>query len=248
MIRLGTIVVGLPEEESRDRMQMQLWSWIPYCDTQIESNIAAIEHYSATVESRMPPGSHLPLPDFTPFFTDTDLDAAHVPQDCFIRSLLTRRSPHDEEAFAARQQFNSMRPYEEGSIPPVLLFTASATVNLNTEIRWLFNKVYENGEIAMNDGDPVKTGLYSEPTCRYHNDTEETGFRLLLPFPLNRAKLSNGSQVRPDSYTQLFQHGNFHWFGGEWRSQRLERLFKRWTELVESGVWTVGKRWRGGTN
>lgn len=29
--------------------------------------------------------------------------------------------------------------------------------------------------------------------------------------------------------------------GGGWRSQRLERLFKRWTELIESGVWTVGE-------
>ncbi|KAJ5704069.1 hypothetical protein N7493_011207 [Penicillium malachiteum] len=202
----------------------------------------------------MPAGSHLPLSPSTPLFTDTDLDAAAVPQDCFIRSFLTKvktprfkfiapglEVPHDKEAFAARQQFTKMWPYEQGSLPSVLLFAASATADLNTEIRWLFNGTYEDRQISMSDGDPVSTGMYSEPTHRSHYDTEETGFHLVLPFPLSRARLSDGSLVRADSYTQLFQHGNFHWFGGEWRAQRLERLFMRWTELIETGVWTVGK-------
>lgn len=38
----------------------------------------------------------------------------------------------------------------------------------------------------------------------------------------------------------LFQHGHKP-FGGEWwRLQRLERLFDRWTTLVDKGVWMVG--------
>ncbi|KAJ6018172.1 hypothetical protein N7451_001551 [Penicillium sp. IBT 35674x] len=258
MIRLGRVVPGLPDDYSTNRSQIGLWSWLPYCDAQVDSTVAAMEHYSAIVESRMPPSSQLPLPGFTPFFTNADLDAAAVPQDCFIRSLLTRvktprfkfiapglEVPHDKEAFAARQQFTNM-PYEEGSIPAVLLFTASRTVNLNTEVRWLFNQAYEDGEISMSDGDPVSAGLYSEPVRRDDYDMEEAGFRLLLPFALRQydhheegARMSDGSVVRPGSFTQLFQHG-FHPFGGEWRSQRLERLFKRWTELIESGVWTVG--------
>lgn len=53
--------------------------------------------------------------------------------------------------------------------------------------------------------------------------------------------MSDGRLITPGSFTQLFQHGNFHPFGGEWRSQRLERLFRRWTELIENGVWTVGE-------
>lgn len=233
MIRLGKVVPGLPDDFPTDRSQIGLWSWLPYCPAQIESTIAAMEHYSAIVESRMPPGSNLALPSSAPFFTDADLNVAAVPQDCFIRSLLTRVNtprfkfiapglevPHNKEAFAARQQFTSM-PYEEGSVPAVLLFAASRTVNLNTEIRWLFNQAYEDGEIAMNDGDPVYTGLYSEPTRRDHYDMEETGFRLLLPFALRPndhqkkgARMSDGSLVKPGSYTQLFQNGNFHPFGG----------------------------------
>lgn len=42
-------------------------------------------------------------------------------------------------------------------------------------------------------------------------------------------------------HEKLFQHGNFHPYKSEWRSQRLERLFKRLTEMIESGVWIVGE-------
>ncbi|KAJ6010775.1 hypothetical protein N7451_002187 [Penicillium sp. IBT 35674x] len=219
-----------------------------------------IKHYSAVVESRMPPGSHLPLPSSKTFFTDLDPDAASVPQDCFIRALLTRvktprfkfiapglEVPHDKEAFAMRQKFTNI-PHEEGpGIPAVLLFAASRTVNLNTEIRWMFKQAYEEN-IAMSDGDPVLAGLYSEPMRRDDHDMEEAGFRLLLPFALRLdfrseggARMSDGGMITPGSFTQLFQHGSFHPFGGEWRPQRLERLFQRWTELVEAGVWTVGE-------
>lgn len=59
--------------------------------------------------------------------------------------------------------------------------------------------------------------------------------------------MSDGTSISPDSVTQLFQHGIIHQFGGERRTQRLERLIDRWRELVESGVWTVGRDGVDGT-
>lgn len=54
----------------------------------------------------------------------------------------------------------------------------------------------------MNDGDPISTGLYSEPIRRDNYDMEEVGFRLLLPLRLHDrhdkgARMSDGSVVRP---------------------------------------------------
>ncbi|KAJ5871208.1 uncharacterized protein N7529_003561 [Penicillium soppii] len=257
MIRLGRVVPGLPECNSMSRSQIGLWSWLPYCNAQIDSTIAAMEHYSATVESRMPPYSLLPIS--APLFTDPDLDAASVPKDCFIRKFLTRvktprfkfiapglQVPHDKEDFARLQRFTTL-PHEEDCVPAVLLFpTPDRTVNLNLEIKYLFSQASEN--VTMNEGDPIPTGLYSEPLLRNYHDTEEAGFRLLLPFALRPdfrdqegARMSDGRLVESGSFTDLFQHGWFHPFGGERRSQRLERLFERWTEPIESGVWTVGE-------
>ncbi|KAJ5701866.1 hypothetical protein N7488_009414 [Penicillium malachiteum] len=170
-----------------------LWPWLPYCDAQVDSTIATMEGYSAAVESRMPTGSLLQIS--APLFTDADLDAALVPQDCFIRSLLTRLKtprfkfiapglevPYDKKAFVRRQTSTNI-VHKKDSIPAVLLFAApDRTVNLKFEIRSLFSTPHEN--FTMNDGDPVPTGLYSEPLCRGHSDTEEAGFRLLLPFAL----------------------------------------------------------------
>ncbi|OGE53200.1 hypothetical protein PENARI_c008G01235 [Penicillium arizonense] len=263
MTQIGKAVPGLPEElpsgdPPTNRSQFYLWSWLPYCDAQIDSTVAAIERYSAAVESRVPPDSLLPIS--APLFTSAELDAAAVPQDCFIRSLLTRvktprfkfiapglEVPHDKEAFARRQRFTHI-PHEEDSIPGVLLFASpDRLVDLNLEIRRLFSTAHDN--VSMNDNDPVPTGLYSEPVRRRDYDMEEAGFRLVLPFALrpgffrdeDGARMSDGRPVPSGSFTELFQHGCFHPFGGERRSQRLERLFERWIVLVESGVWTVGE-------
>lgn len=261
MTRIGKVVPGLPEklpsgDPPTNRSQFHLWSWLPYCDAQIDSTIAAIERYSAAVEARMPPDSLLPIS--APLFTSAELDSAAVPQDCFIRSLLTRvktprfkfiapglEVPHDKEAFTKRQRVTNI-PHEEGSIPGFLLFAADRLVDLNLEIRRLFSTAHEN--MSMNI-DPVPTGLYSEPVRRGVYDIEETGFRLVLSFALRSgffrdedgARMSNGRPVTSGSFTELFQHGYFHPFGGERRSQRLERLFERWIVLVESDVWTVGE-------
>jgi hypothetical protein len=216
-----------------------------------------MDRYSAAIEARMPPGSLLPVSRDTPLFTDAELDAASVPEECFIRSVLTRvktprfrtiapglEVPHDATAFAARQRFTGVPRDQESwgkNIPPVLLFAAadSRTVNFNEEIRWLF--FGREDDVPFSEHDLIPTGLYSESVRRREYDSEEAGFRLLLPFGLQRAKMSDGSSVKSGSVTELFQHGLFRPFGGERRAQRLERLMDRWRELVESGVWTVGR-------
>jgi hypothetical protein len=192
-------------------------------------------------------------------FTDAELDAASVPQDCFIRSVLTRITlprfkfiapglevPHDKEAFARQQNFTRL-PYEEGTIPAVLLFMASdRTVDFNRELRSVFTR---DNHCPINDGTPTFAGLYSEAVTRSWDDMEEVGFRLLLPFPLqpdprnqaDGARMSDGTFITKGSFTELFQHGRIHPLGGRWRAQRMERLFDLWTELIEDGVWTVGE-------
>lgn len=146
-----------------------------------------------------------------------------------------------------RQRFTNI-PHEKDSIPGVLLFAApDRLVDLNLEIRRLFSIAHEN--VSMNDNDPVPTGLYSEPVHRGGYDMEEAGFRLVLPFALRPgffrdeegARVSDWRLVTSGSFTELFQHGYFHPFGGERRSQRLESVFEWWIVLVESGVWTVGE-------
>jgi hypothetical protein len=151
--------------------------------------------------------------------------------------------PHDKDAFARRQSFTRI-PYDEGTMPAVLIFTAGQTVEFNMELeRLFFERHYE--DMALTTGIPIFTGLYSEPTVRSWFEPEEAGFRLLLPFTLgkvshdNGARLSDGNPIAPGSFTALFQHG-YHPFGGEHRSQRMERLFDHWTEQIESGVWRVG--------
>ncbi|CDM36772.1 unnamed protein product [Penicillium roqueforti FM164] len=264
MLRIGKITTDSPEGEApkelaNSRSQIGLWSWLPYCPSQVDSTVAAIDRYSAAIEARMPSGSLLPVSRDAPLFTDVELDAASIPEECFIRSVLTRMRtprfraiapglevPHDTMAFTARQRFTGVpREQEEwgNNIPPVLIFAAadsSHTVGFGEEIRWLF--FAPGDEIPFDENDLIPTGLYSESVRRCQYDCEEAGFRLLLPFwDHDGARMSDGTSISPGSVTQLFQHGIFHPFGGERRAQRLERLIDRWRELVESGVWTVGR-------
>ncbi|CAG7962371.1 unnamed protein product [Penicillium olsonii] len=211
MIRLGRVVPRLPRCNSTSRSQIDLWSWLPYRDSQIVSTIAAMEHYSATVELRMP--SHSLLPISAPLFIDTDLDTASVPNDCFIPKFLTGvktphfnliapglRVPNDKE-FARQQRF-TMLPQKEDFAPAVLLFpTSDRRVDLNLEKKYLFLQDGESS--AMNEGHSISTGLYSEPLSRDRHDTEEAAFRLLLPSPLRldfqdeeAARMSDGRLPR----------------------------------------------------
>lgn len=264
MLRMGKItadprnVRDLSDEEANSRHQIGLWCWHPYCAAQIDSTVAAMDRHTDAIESRMQ--SLLPISPDAPFFTDAELDASSVPQECFIRSFLTRvrtprfkliapglEVPHDKDAFTARQMFNAEGQGRD--VPSFLLFASandSRKISFNEEIHRLF--FGSRNDVPLNKGDPVPTGLYSATVNRFEYDSEEPGFHLLLPFALrpnladeDGARRSDGTLVPSGSFTQLFQHGVFHPFGGEHRAQRLERLFDRWTELIESGVWTVGE-------
>lgn len=89
LIRLGKVVSGLPDlgspgRDPTSRSQIGLWSWLPYCDAEVASTIAAIELYSAAVESRMAAKSLLPIS--APLFTDAELDAVRTRNASFAPS------------------------------------------------------------------------------------------------------------------------------------------------------------------
>ncbi|EFX05295.1 hypothetical protein CMQ_3364 [Grosmannia clavigera kw1407] len=242
------------------------WTWHAYSATQVDSAVAASNRLASAIESRMPEGSLLPE-SASPLLRDADLDAAAVPANCFIRSFLTHIRPprfstiapgllvpHDAARFARQQRFTRMdyASADDGQhiIPPVLIFSAEGdrTVNFDSDSRYISHNPFCR---AFADGVPagdhsVPAGLYSESVERTAVDNAEEGFRLLLPYCLREAgqedsgaKKSDGGYVEKKSVADLFQHG-FKPFGGEWwRAQRLERLFDRWRELVESRVWAV---------
>ncbi|KAJ5777260.1 hypothetical protein N7520_000506 [Penicillium odoratum] len=270
LIRMGKVIAHgdenqTPEKVRLSRSQIGPWSWHSYCPEQVNGTVAAIDRYTAAIEARMPRGSLLRLSRDAPLFTNADLDTAYIPNECFIRSVLTRTMtprfnsiapglavPHDTAAFIDRQKFTTIPRDNIGGekIPPVLIFLHtdnSQAVTFNEEIRWLFLPFTRSEEIPFDNQDLIPAGLYSESVCRDEYDQEEGGFRLLLPGGLQSthrdeegARTSDGRLLTSGSFTVLFQHGIHHPFGGERRSQRLGRLINRWTELVESGVWRVG--------
>lgn len=262
MIRIGKVTASPPKDDPPTPIaRLGAWVWQPYSAAQVDSAVEAMDRLSAAIETRMPLGSHLSASRESPLLTEEELDAASVPEDCFIRSLLTRvkaprfkfiapglEVPHDASAFAASQRFTGLpRDPDFGkAISPVLIFASSKrTINFNEEIRWLF---FGHDPIPYTERDRIPVGLYSEFALRGSYDVAEEGFRLLLPSKLRReawigrgARKSDGSLVSEGSVSELFQHGCYHPFGGEWRAQRFERLMDKWRELVETGVWKVGK-------
>lgn len=269
MLRIGKVTAGpstwelpLPPPVA----QIGAWRWLPYGAAQIDSTVAAMDRLSAAIEARMPPDSLLPLSRDKPLFTDAQLDAASILKDCFIRQVLARVKtprfwhiapglavPHNVHEFAANQKFAGLpHNHTEGFfVSAVLIFAAVdrdrlRTVGFNAELKRQFFNTYD--DVPYDDGHPIPAGLYSESVRRNRLDIAEEGFRLLLPFPLrpdirdyDAARRSDGTLVDPGTFLQLFQHGHYYPCGGEWRAQRLERLLDRWRELIETGVWTVGK-------
>lgn len=213
-----------------------------------------------------------------PLLSEEALDAAFVPQDIFIRSFLnlarrpafTRIAPGlvipvDGAAFAHNQVFTPLMESvaeelderDSAVVPPVLLFAVcdgSSTVPQTSREQLLDQEealAAGWSQFVRHDDAPsaIPAGLYSEGVERRDVDSDEEGFRLVLPFVLvargegratSYARKSDGSVMEGGGVASLFQHGHKP-FGGEWwRAQRLERLFGRWRELVEMGVWTVG--------
>lgn len=246
------------------------WIWHSYGHPQVDSTVSSFHRLAEAVEDRMPsfPGSGTTaattMDSLSPspaLFSDEALDAASVPEDCFIRSFLTKARrpaftrvapgliiPADAEAFARIQRFTYRRARVQGQlddgdgtiVPPILIFPAadgSATMRaLGGDDAPPWPQYYKPGE-----GGPLAAGLYSEGVERRSVDSAEEGFRLVLPFDLvgEHARTSDGAVVEK-GFASLFQHG-YKPFGGEWwRAQRMERLFDRWREMVEAGVWTIG--------
>lgn len=261
MIQLGKVTASLDDAPNE---KYGPWIWQPYSMAQVDDAVAPFHRLVAAIEQRMPTGS-LATQTSKLLFSEADLDAAFVPEDCFARHFLARLTrpqfnaiapglviPHDAAAFAALQKFTKMDATSEYGrvVPPVLLFAAAdgATVNFDSSNRYVslnpFCKAFRDGVSPGDHSTPA--GLYSESVERFKTDNAEEGFRLLLPFPLREhgqesgARKSDGTLVEEGSIAELFQHG-YKPFGGEWwRAQRLERLFDLWTNLISDGIWTVG--------
>jgi hypothetical protein len=258
MIELGKITAS-PDDAENEKYGP--WIWHSYSEAQVDSTLAAFNRLVEAIESRMPAASLLPARE-APLLSDADLDAASIPESCFVRPFLTQMRvprlefiapgllvPHDREAFISKQSFTTMDSSSEDGevIPPVLLFRATDhTANFDCDDQYKSLNPFCKPYIVAKGDHSVPTGLYSESVRRFEVDNAEEGFRLVLPFALGReeggAKMSDGQRLEKGVVADLFQHG-FKPFGGEWwRAQRLERLFGKWTELVENGVWQVDER------
>ncbi|EEA28855.1 hypothetical protein EYB25_000233 [Talaromyces marneffei] len=268
MVNIGKVTTDSASDEDLEEMsQNGMWRWQSYSPAQVDTAVAAMNRLSASIEAKMSPESLSLAHRDNPLLTDEELDAALIPKRCFIRSFLTRvrtpgfkfiapglEVPHDAAAFSARQKFTGLPrspddTSEDQYIPAVLIFASAdsaRTLPFNDELKSLFFRC--DDPVPYREGDPIPVGLYSEPVDRTWGDIAEEGFRLVLPFHQqpgtgsnDGARHSDGSLIGRQTFTQLFQHGNYYPFGGEHRAQRLERLLDRWRELVENGQWTVGR-------
>jgi hypothetical protein len=260
MIELGKITT-VSEEAETENEKYGAWIWHSYSEAQVDSTVASFNQVVEAIESRMPAASLLPVRE-APLLSDADLDAASVPESCFVRSFLTRVRvprfefiapglliPHDREAFISKQSFTTIDTSSKDGvvIPPVLLFRATDhTANFDCDNRYKSLSPFCHPYKVAKGDHSVPAGLYSESIHRSDVDNAEEGFRLVLPFAMGGeeggAKTSDGGRLEEGTVGDLFQHG-FKPFGGEWwRAQRMERLFGKWTELVEKGVWQVGER------
>ena len=270
MIQLGKIT-ATPEET--DCEKYGTWAWHTYGEAQVDNTVAAFDRLVETIESRMPAESLRPARE-GPLFSDEDLDAASILESCFVRGFLTRVRvprfefiapgllvPHDREAFVSSQVFTTVASSDDDEdkewpytvmVPPVLLFRATdLTANFDSWDKYRSLSPFCDPYKVAEGDHSVPAGLYSESVPRSGIDFAEEGFRLILPFSLvggeGGARYSNGGELEKGAVADLFQHG-FKPFGGDCqRAQRLERLFGKWTELVERGVWDVDESGVAGT-
>ncbi|KAI0200139.1 hypothetical protein F4808DRAFT_429840 [Astrocystis sublimbata] len=261
MVKIGKITASQDEAPNE---KYGPWTWQPYGESQVHTTVAAFERLVDAIEERMPIEQSVE-PRQERLLSHEHLSEAGVPDNCFIRSILTQirrprfkmiapglEVPHDPVAFANNQKFTTMNFESKygAVIPPVLIFASAErrVVDLDPPDRYTaFNPFCKAFKDGVPPGDrSIVAGLYSESVERFAVDVAEEGFRLLLPFRFrdlgldNGAKKSDGNQVEKGSVADLFQHG-FKPFGGEWwRAQRLEALLDHWRYLVETGVWMVG--------
>ncbi|TEY84110.1 hypothetical protein BOTCAL_0021g00330 [Botryotinia calthae] len=246
------------------------WEWRPYSEAQVAICVGAWDRLCDAIEGRVlllsPTSTTINAVEQEPLLAPAILDAASVPESCFVRAFLTRARrpkfrciapglllpPADAPGFAAIQPFTSL-PRAIQNIPPVCLFT-TARGEREADLTG-----FSNAFFARSEDSPVPSrgsaGVYSESVDRNTYDNAEEGFRLLLPYRLEGdvgdvntgARKSDGSFVGQGTIAELFQHG-YKPFGGDYyRSQRLERLLDHWRKLVDDGVWSVGPEGVEGT-
>lgn len=182
------------------------WIWHSYGHIQVATTVAAFHRLAHAIESRMPPG---PTQTGTaPLLSAEALDAARVPEECFIRSFLTsarrprfaRIAPgltiaaNDAEAFSRTQRFTTLQeavdealdPHDGTVVPPVLIFPAAQEVNGRARTTVPSDKLTtaSSGSWAQYlphlDQETIPAGLYSEGVERRDLDSAEEGFRLVL--------------------------------------------------------------------
>lgn len=82
MTRVGKIIASqgeVPNEKNG------VWAMHSYGPKQVDTAFDAFHRLVDAIETRMPAGTLLPV-EQRPLLTDGDLDAASVPEECFIRS------------------------------------------------------------------------------------------------------------------------------------------------------------------
>ncbi|KAK3378990.1 hypothetical protein B0T24DRAFT_646753 [Lasiosphaeria ovina] len=129
LIHIGKVAAVAPDVDDYEALGEKVgpWAWHTYSAAQVASAVAAFDRLTHAIEQRMT-SAGWPLPplpedekDAHLLLTDANLDAASVPRECFVRSLLTqvRRPrfrtiapgllvPLDAAAFAASQTFTTM--------------------------------------------------------------------------------------------------------------------------------------------
>lgn len=192
------------------------WEWQPYSEAQVASCVEAWDRLCEAIETRRRV-SCLPTTspeENQPLLTTAALDAASVPENCFIRSFAThaRRPPFrhiapgillppfDPVEFAALQPYTSIPRSSETHIPPVCLFPAisgeytmylaKTPPSINPErfynaFHFEGFQPYEYTHSLSLLPEHIPAGVYSEAVDRiYCADTAEEGFHFLLPFSL----------------------------------------------------------------
>ncbi|KAL7930186.1 hypothetical protein V8C35DRAFT_313761 [Trichoderma chlorosporum] len=277
LIHLGKIQITASRRDERGLYggeKIGPWEWRPYGDDQVAACIDAWNRLCEAIERRISSSSSSSnMTDATSPASLLDsevLDAALVPDHCFVRSFMTRARrplfqniapglvlpPSEAAEFAAVQPFTRL-PRAYHTIPPVCIFPA--TSDEPEVVMTVSSNPFGNEFRATSADSPVpyrvRAGVYSESVERNScYDYAEEGFWLLLPFSFDNdwdavdgARKSDGSLIDRNQLADLFQHG-YKPFGGDYyRPQRLERLFNCWRKLVDQGIWSVGPQGVQGT-
>lgn len=201
------------DEESEDDLfdpnahtEWTPWIWHSYGHTQVATTIAAFHRLAQAIESRMATGP--PQTGSAPLLSAETLNAARVPEECFIRSFLTRaRRPrftriapgliiavNDPEVFSRTQRFTPLQeavdetldPRDGTVVPSVLIFPAAQEIHGRARTTVPSDKLHEasSGSWARYlphlESATIPAGLYSEGVERRDLDSAEEGFRLVL--------------------------------------------------------------------